>query len=360
MSTWCRATRVTVAATVAWLAFVCLQHLLTGRWWLWLLPDLLPPLTFLLVPVLLAAVLPAARLLRRRVPTGAARVVLAGAVVAAALGWPYNGIGGIGGVSVANAADGTGPGLRVFAWNTGYWGQDVPRDRFYAFLRAQDADVYLLQEYLHWDETAGLDGARQVDDEAALRAAFPGYAIASRGELLTLSRRPIVATPPVGPDRDLAGRAAGFDEVFATAKVLRTDLEVGGQVVSAYNVHLPVQIDLAVSARFFALIHERDGARRRQLAGLRADLAGNAHPAIVAGDFNTSPAMGDLAVLRDTLHDASTALYPGSWPAGLPLWRIDWTFTTAGLAADGYRLVGTDGLSDHRAQRVRIALKGHQ
>lgn len=351
MRDWCRATRVLVAVTVAWLSFVCLQHLLTGRWWFWLLPDLLPPLTFLLVPVLLAAALPAARLLRRRVPAGATRLVLAGSVLAGALGWPYNG------VDVAGAADGTGAGLRVFAWNTGYWGQHVPRERFYAFLQAQRADVYLLQEYLHWDEAAGLDGARQVDDEAALRAAFPGYAIASRGELLTLSRLPIVARPPVGPDRDLAG-GAGFGEVFAAAKVLRTDLDAGGYVISAYNVHLPVHIDLAVSSRFFALIRERDAGRRRQLDGLRADLAANDRPAVIAGDFNTSPAMGDLATLRDTLHDANTALYPGSWPAGLPLWRIDWTFTTARLVADDYRLVASDGLSDHRAQRVRIALKG--
>jgi endonuclease/exonuclease/phosphatase (EEP) superfamily protein YafD len=353
MTTWCRATWALVATTGAWLSFVGLQWLLTGRWWLWLLPDLLPPLTFLLVPLLLVAALPAARLLGRRVPVTATRLVLAGAVAAAALGWPYNGL------DVHSGPAGTGAGLRVFAWNTGYWGQDVPRDRFYAFLRDRHADVYLLQEYLHWDEAAGLDGARQVDDEAALRSAFPGYAIASRGELLTLSRLPIVASPPVGPDRDLAGVAAGFGQVFATAKVLRTDLDAGGgQIISAYNVHLPVHIDLAVSRRFFALIRERDAGRQRQLAGLRADLAANHRPGIVAGDFNTSPAMGDLAALRASLHDANTALYPGSWPAGLPLWRIDWTFTTAGLTAEDYRLVAPDGLSDHRAQQLRIVLKG--
>ncbi|MET7394167.1 endonuclease/exonuclease/phosphatase family protein [Dactylosporangium sp. NPDC005572] len=329
-----------------------LQWLLTGRWWLWLLPDLMPPLMFLVVPVLLVAALPAARLLGRPVPANATWLVLAGTITAGVLGWPYNGLHVRGGVS------GAGPGLQVFAWNTEYWGQSVERDRFYAFLQAQRADVYLLQEYLHWDETAGLDGARPVDDEAALRAAFPGYSIASRGELLTLSRFPIVARPPVGPDRDLAGVAADFGQVFVAAKVLRSDLDVGGHIISTYNVHLPVQIDLAVSRRFFSLIQERDGLRRRQLAGLQSDLAANNRPAIIAGDFNTSPAMGDLDALRATLHDANTALYPGSWPAGLPLWRVDWTFTTAGLVADDYQLVATDGLSDHRAQRVRIVLKG--
>ncbi|MGI5240526.1 endonuclease/exonuclease/phosphatase family protein [Dactylosporangium sp. CA-139066] len=352
MSRWCRATWVLVAATGAWLSFVGLQWLLTGRWWLWLLPDLMPPLTFLVVPVLLVAALPAARLSGRRVPANATRLVLAGTIAAGVLGWPYNGLGVHGGVP------GAGRGLQVFAWNTEYWGQNVGRDRFYAFLQAQHADVYLLQEYLHWDEAAGLDGARQVDDEAALRAAFPGYSIASRGELLTLSRFPIVARPPVGPDRDLTGRTAGFDQVFVAAKVLRSDLDVDGHIVSAYNVHLPVQIDLAVSRRFFTLIQERDERRRRQIDGLESDLAANTRPAIIAGDFNTSPAMGDIDALRATLHDANTALYPGSWPAGLPLWRLDWTFTTAGLVAGDYRLVATDGLSDHRAQQVRIALKG--
>jgi endonuclease/exonuclease/phosphatase (EEP) superfamily protein YafD len=355
---WCFATRALVGATVGWLVFVGLQRLLSARFWLWLLADLLPPVAFAVVPVLLLSGLAIARLAGRAVPANATGAVAAGAILALALGAGYTGlsVAGLSGrpLRVPDNA------LRVFAWNTEYWAQASRPDDFYRYLRAQRADIYLLQEYLHWDSRAGLLGARQIDERARLRLEFPGFQVAARGELLTLSRFPVVAQPPVGPDRTVT--ATDFQTVFAAVKVLRTDLRIGGTVLSVYNVHIPVQVDLEPTTRFLDYVRERDGARRTQFRGLESDVAANPHPVLVAGDFNTSPAMDDLRPLRTTLHDAAAAdgsVYPASWPAGavLPLWRLDWAFTSSGVAVYRYGLVGSAGLSDHRAQSLSITVE---
>jgi endonuclease/exonuclease/phosphatase family metal-dependent hydrolase len=160
------------------------------------------------------------------------------------------------------------------------------------------------------------------------------------------------AGPSPGPRPD-------FGEVFAAVRVLRTDLLFGGRVLSTYNVHLPVQVNLAADAKFFSFIAERNAARHHFLDALAADLGANAYPAVVAGDFNTSPAMADLDGLRARLHDAAEASrdpLPGSWPAsyGLAWWRLDWTLTTAQVEAVSYDLRDPQGRSDHRAQDVLL------
>ncbi|SCG73710.1 endonuclease/exonuclease/phosphatase family protein [Micromonospora coxensis] len=354
---WCPGTRLLVAVALGWLLLTALHRLLTGRWWFWLLPDLLPPVAYVLVPVLLALAVPAARLLRRPVPSRPRTVVLTAAALALGLGLPDAGLNryALTGGRVAPPAD----ALRVLVWNTGYWDQDDDPDAFLRFLVAQRADVYLLQEHLYWDATAGLRGARPAPDPSRLRAVFPGYTVVARGELLTLSRYPVLARPPVGPDAVLPAEADS-GRVFAAAKVLRTDLAVGDRVLSAYNVHLPVQLNLA-PRRFLGFVAERDAARRAQLRALEADVAANPHPVLVGGDFNTTPAMGDLRPLRDRLRDAadaSAAGYPATWPDGrLPaLWRLDWTLTSPAVRVHRYELRAPAGLSDHRAQQALISL----
>ncbi|MET8996418.1 endonuclease/exonuclease/phosphatase family protein [Amycolatopsis sp. NPDC004169] len=355
---WCAGTRVLVGLAAAWLLFTVAYVLFTGDLWVWLLPGLLPPLAFLAGPVLVALALAVPRLLRRRVPKTAFRLVLVLAAAALVTGAGRSGInvaalGGGGDAAPAGAP-------AVVAWNTEYWDQTDDPDRFYAYLHAHPADIYLLQEYV---DQVGSDGARDAGDLTRLRAEFPGYHIVARGELLTLSRYPVLAQPRVGPDRGLPD-GVPYDEVFESAKVLRTDLQVGRAVLSVYNVHLPVQVDVTrnpLSHGFYSYVHARDGLRKAQLAGLAEDVAANPNPLLVAGDFNTSPAMGDLDGLRGTLVDAdraSSSLYPGSWPASAPLWRLDWTLTTPGVRVHDYGFDDPAGLSDHDLQRTRISLAG--
>lgn len=340
--------RLVVGVTVAWLLFVVLHLLLSGRFWLWLLPDLAPPLVYLAGPLLLLALAPLAGRSRRWWCSGLAAVSLV-------LGAGQSGfhLGALPGPVEPAAPAGA---VRVMSWNTEYWDQDDSPERFYGFLKAQRADVYLLQEYLHWAD----DTPRQVDDLARLRREFPGYHIAAQGELVTLSRFPIVAAPPVGPARTL-GPGSTWNSAFQLAKVLRTDLRIGTSIISMYNVHIPTQYMLdenPLTSKFYSELYGRNAARKAQFHGLETDVDANLNAILVSGDFNTTGAMGDIQWLSRRLSGANDDrhLYPASWPAAGPaLWRLDWTFTSS-ARVHGYRLLDPQGLSDHRAQAMLLSV----
>nr|WP_269328379.1 endonuclease/exonuclease/phosphatase family protein [Kineosporia mesophila] len=243
-------------------------------------------------------------------------------------------------------AEGDGrPGLSVVSWNTEYWHQTDDPARFYAYLTNRDADVYLLQEYLHVENGVVLP----INDLVALRRHFPRYRIFVSGELVTLVRDELAtakAPVQVAPD------------------VLRVDVRVpDGQDASIYNVHIPAQLDPGLSplsGAFYRTLNERDRSRRQEYRALTTDLRANTRPTVVAGDFNTSSAMGDLRSVRDLATDAgrvSRSLYPVSWsehrPAALRLWRLDWTFLRNAEAED-YRLESAEGMSDHALQAITV------
>lgn len=167
---WCLGTRLLLAATAAWVGFLTLHVVVTGRWWLWLAVEALPPVVLVLVPVALLALSPLARPVRRP---------LVGTLVLALVAGVH-----LSGVNLRPSAIGPEPGaVRVFSFNTDIWNHDDDPSAFFDYLRAQRADIYLLQEYLSWN-----DGPVRIDDTARLRAAFPGYDIVVEGELVTLSR----------------------------------------------------------------------------------------------------------------------------------------------------------------------------
>jgi len=156
-----------LALAVLWLAFVVLHRLLSGRHWLWLLPDLVPPVSYLGVPLVLASV---------AVPT--AQYWATGVATAAA-------VAGIGHSGLSGRRLGRGPtpppeAVSVVSWNTRYWDQDA--GNLYAFLKAKNADVYVLQERLHGSHY----DPRPAGDLPRLREEFPGYHVATAGELITL------------------------------------------------------------------------------------------------------------------------------------------------------------------------------
>ncbi len=85
---------------------------------------------------------------------------------------------------------------------------------------------------------------------------------------------------------------------------------------------------------------------------------------MIAGDFNTTPAMGEInrvgALGRDAAETAGHALYPVSWNQHgvLGLWRLDWGFLRNGVRAQDYRLLDAAGMSDHRAQVIDLTVEG--
>ncbi|MCG5215105.1 endonuclease/exonuclease/phosphatase family protein [Streptosporangium soli] len=348
-----------VGTATVWLVVVLVTRLFSGRWWLLMPLDLLPPLVYLAVPLILLVALPLVGVIRTSMRKWPRRLSVALALAALALGLPISGFS----PSVLGRGESlalTG-GMRVFAWNTEYWDQGGDPERFLNFLIAQRADIYLLQEYIYWN--AATERAKPIDRLAELRRAFPGFSIATRGELITLSRFPIKAQPRVGPDRALHS-AADFVTTFQAAKVLRTDLEVGDSRLSVYNVHLPVYE--AVSARGLTLVRERHANWQAQLHGLMGDIERNNLPVLVAGDFNAGPAnaaMGDLrARLREAVVSAGSSPYPTSWPAGRwwTWWRLDWVFYSAAAKPYRYELDDPAGLSDHRTQELLVSLEESQ
>ncbi|MEU6035937.1 endonuclease/exonuclease/phosphatase family protein [Actinomadura sp. NPDC047616] len=371
---WCRGTRLLVAASLAWLAFVLLHIALAGRLWLWQLFELAPPLMFLAVPALLLAGIPLLRIVRDRVPRSAKWWIVLTLSASVAVSAGRTGIN----VSALGAEPAVPPGaVRVMAWNTEYWNQfdRGGLDRLYPFLRGQRADVYLLSEHVSF---SGKYYRYPIRDSVRLRREFPGFHMAATGELLTMSRYPIVASRPVGTTRGIPDERSGWTE-FWSDKALRTDLLVGGRTLSVYNVHIPVQLRVDMnpfSGRFWDWLQEALPWRQGQYDALEQDIRANPNPILVAGDFNGSPTHMGFDWRGQGLRDAMGAggpLFPASWPErGVlplpPVWRLDWTFVSPGVRVHRYafrsaRDAGSRdpgkkwrALSDHRTQNLIISL----
>ncbi|MZG03175.1 endonuclease/exonuclease/phosphatase family protein [Streptomyces sp. SID5614] len=321
-------------AALAWAGFLAAHLALNGRWWFWLLPSLLPPPLFAAVPALLLVL------------AGVTGDLAAGAVAAAALLLGARQSGLVPGALVRGTRRPSPDGaVRIVSWNTQHWCQNTDPEPFYAFLRELDADVYLLQEY-HHDRFNGT--YRLIDDERRLRTAFPDHeAVIARG-LITLSRLPVAATVET-----------------AARRTLRVDLEMpgDGRILATFNVHIPVQLRLIspLRADFYREVRSRAADRGQEYRGLLADVADCPHPALIAGDFNTTAAIGDARRIARLGADAvalAGKVCPVSWQArpGLRWWRLDWVLSTPGARVHSYRFRDPRGLSDHCVQEVSVSL----
>jgi endonuclease/exonuclease/phosphatase (EEP) superfamily protein YafD len=347
LAAWPRGPAAILAlVALSWALFLTCHLSANGRWWVWLAVSLFPPLGFAVMPVLLLAVAFAVR--------GAAGVnaslLAIGALVAtgrqAGINVRLPARKTRGAMSESSGISSGDRPIRVMSWNTEYWHQGGDPDEFYAYLRGWDADIYLLQEYLYH---VGNWRYRLLDDDERLSAAFSDYQIAVSGQLVTISRLPVVGVP-----------------VSLASHVLRVDLLTArdGPVLSTYNVHIPVQFAPVspLSRTFYRVMRQRAGSRNLHYYRLARDLTANTHPALVAGDFNASPAVGDLRRLADVARDpirANRGFYPVSWDARrrLPsLWRLDWVFVAGRLTVHRYEFRSPDGRSDHRVQWLLVTV----
>ncbi|MER5311011.1 endonuclease/exonuclease/phosphatase family protein [Streptomyces sp. NPDC002773] len=362
--------RTVLGLAVLWLLFAVVRWLVSGRWHWSLILDVAPPLFLTGIPLTLLVAGAAACGRRRRLAAGVSGTALALALTTGSgFNWP------------ALWRD-PGPvppdALRVVSLNTQYWAMATDTDRLFALLHARDADVYLLQEHVGWTPGLGEDGYWRLDDDAELRREFPGYHIARRSELLTISRYPILSQTPVGPGPRLTyGRKPAFGQEFAREKVLRTDLAVRGRVLSAYNVHITVPLALDNLNLFSDFDHDpylrrKHTWRQEELRGLERDVATNPHPVLIAGDFNATDSMRSLDGVRAVAEDATPAhpdFLPLSWKFAalgefgdnvfnqdLPFFRMDWAFTKGATRVHRYEFLPTDGVSEHRLQELRITV----
>lgn len=345
---WRWGTRVLVAASAAWAVFLVLHILLTGSWWPWVVFEVMPPLTTVAVPLLLLVLVPFARPVRRWLSVLLVLLLLTGAYL--------SGYGrGLPGFATSTPR---GTAIKVFDWNTGYWEMENNTAAFYAFLRRQNADVYLLQEHIYGiRNNTPYNKVLHVDDSARLHALFPGYQMSFEGEFVTLSRLPIVA------EHHQSFPSTGEDWFWKGRKFQRTEIQVGGRTVSFYNVHLPAPLrgGNPLSGGFYKRQKQQSLWRSENLRALQKDLAGDRDPAVMAGDFN-SP-WTELYSFRPgtQVHNPPGPLSPPhTWPVsrfGLPtLWRLDWLYTTGGLAISNFHIAGGKTFSDHKAQNFRVVV----
>lgn len=161
----------------------------------------------------------------------------------------------------ANSAD----TLRVVTFNTAR-GTRVSADKMAANLRAMNADVLLLQETRF----------TRPGYRAALLAGLPGYAVHSAGEVMTLSRLPVLNTQ-------------AFAAPGSTRQYLQTTLGWQGQSLRVVNVHLnTVLLSRTLRGDFEAVRIMRD-VREEQVRTLEQIAGAESGPLLLAGDLNTPP-----------------------------------------------------------------------
>lgn len=211
-------------------------------------------------------------------------------------------------------------------------------------LAAWDVDVALLQEvYRYGDPAARRDQPAQL---ASALGAEPVFGFNTRKGGTTqygtavLSRHPIVGTANVAlPNR------GGLEQ----RGLLRATLDLDGTTVDVFDTHLqhtPQAADLRV----------RQARSIARVVGGRASATG--YPAVLGGDFNSSPTGSVSGVLQGVLSDTWSAVGSGrgaTAPAGAPRARIDRLYHSADLVplAATVRPATT---SDHRAVTASYAV----
>lgn len=241
------------------------------------------------------------------------------------------------------AAAAAGPVLKVITFN--HWMEHPDLEAIGEWLEAEAADVVVLQQAYR--------RLSSLVEEDYPYFAFDGPRENWSGRLI-LSRYPIAESEaiPLTPERDRG--------------LQRTVIEVRGQPVTIYNVHLSQPQREGPRFRIgrlrfpLSFIAQYDEVERNtQIRLLLEQIAAETGPTIVAGDFNTSDnaVIYDemAAVMQDSYRQAASGL-GATWPVaklrgvpGLlpPLLRIDYIWHRGGFhtlsASIGPRL-GSDHL----------------
>lgn len=289
----------TYILTGLWLVYLCIDKLLSGRWWLWNLNSLIPPFMLLVIPFVLIC------LNTYSTKSFALFVLLVASLFVV---WPHSGVvlPSFRSKVIVNTAN----AVKVVSWNTEFWADGKDENEMIDVLRGAPADIYLLQEmWAHRDLSP-------VTNLAALQEAFPGYTLHQAEEHVTLSRFPVQEF---------------YD--FSESGFTRLDVLVNDKTVSIYNVHIPVHLipsHLRYGLFFFRDMQNRFEWRQRSFSAFQAELESNPNPKVFSGDYNTSANMAELGWFSQRYSEAFTSLhggYPTTYSFGpIKLWKIDWVF----------------------------------
>jgi vancomycin resistance protein VanJ len=250
----------------------------------------------------------------------------------------------------------TGTSLKVLTFNV--WGNNHDLAQVENWLRAEDADVVLLQEISPTYATDRLPG---LLDLYPYQEAQPDDT--RSGGNITLSKYPILSIDYI----DLGIRNTPWP--------LRMVIDVEGQAVAVYNIHLawpggyprlpvPRRLD---NLYVRVLLGFNDRLRNRQITQLLEHLKSETLPYIVGGDFNTSDSSATYSQIAAQMHDSFREAgfgFGGSWPVssvrGLPsfvppLIRIDYIWHSDQFTAIDARQGPPLG-SDHLAVVATLLL----
>jgi vancomycin resistance protein VanJ len=234
-----------------------------------------------------------------------------------------------------------GTPIRVMSYNVYHAAAGV--ERIVAVVDREQPDLLCLQE---------VNAFRQWPDPLPeLRRLLPGWHVAAHRELATLSRHPILSRR-VHPLPAPSGRA-----------ILETQISVNGRRVTVINVHIstaggPQSLarrlgSLPAYLRHTAEVRAAEVEDRLKLTGAAPP------PLIIAGDFNTPPRGLVYRRMTGRFQDAFRAAGWGlghTYPAHLPLLRIDYLFASPAIAVRTCAVRSVQG-SDHRPVVAEVVLE---
>lgn len=215
--------------------------------------------------------------------------------------------------------------LRVMSWNTLSWNVDEEPE-IYLLMENINADIYLFQEVPQKQ-------ARGVTDR--LRINFPGFTATHSGNLLTVSRFPIIESENV--------TSQGF---------LKTELKVGQEYIAAYNVHFMRPFYMNDFRRFSDY-----SIRNSQFLKLKESLSKEESMKIIAGDFNTTRNHHYINFLENNyylVNPRTIFTIPRTYPTKFPLIRIDYQFVSKEFNIYDYQEFSYPNLSDHKAIQTTL------
>ena len=289
--------------------YLVLRLLFGSRWW-WL--GLLHTFAFwLFVPLLIIGLL--ALVLRAKRTAAIALLLFAAGMIRFA---PLP-------TGIITASD-EAHDLRVLTFNV--WNKNPQIAESMDWVLAQDADVIILQEMVD----------AHLEQLPRLLEVYP-YQEFVEGSVQILSRYPFLEEAVIGiEDADTAwdGRLA-----------VRTVIDIDGQAVTVYGVHLSLPRKQTPHLNILSgideldfILHYDETHRNRQIRNLAEQVQSETNPVIIAGDFNTShtsPILNNLTAIgmRDAFSILATD-WGMTWshnPPALPLIRIDYVWSSSGL-----------------------------
>lgn len=234
------------------------------------------------------------------------------------------------------------PTLRLMTYNIERGAGGI--DALERAIRAQNPDILCLQE------SQGVSRNRAFAPGAQIAARFAGWSVAKSGDVMTLSRFPIVS------QRD--------SQLRGPRRILETTLKTPRGALRVLNVHVATSFAGQPSqsrntmVKLFRVVREaRPAAQTRieQIAPLRRAIENgdSKTPLLVAGDFNSPPRGRFYRAISRDLTDAWQRAGQGTghtFPARFPVLPIDHVLTR-GLSVERAHVPDVSA-SDHRPMVV--------